>query len=270
MIEINLLPHEYRQAEGTPLPRLLTIIAGAVMVVVGGLLAANYRLVEIPKLLGMIAEKEREKKHLEEVQKRVAVLMVEKAAFEERVKSMRTLEDSRVLWGRVLHRLRLAMPKEGCVLRQMSYRGDAGPQPIGVATGRRYTMLLQGYTTGVSQLECSRKMLDFKNALSRQLDVARPKEEGLAPEAEGAPKAPPAGPPTAAPAAAPATEPLAGFSEWLGLRFEEPVIETWSMLPAGPPKPREAALAKLPLPSKALDFQMKVSFSLKPPATAFP
>ena len=50
MIEINLLPEELRQTEGTPLPRLVAIL-GSVVVACGlGVLVAFYHMVYIPRV----------------------------------------------------------------------------------------------------------------------------------------------------------------------------------------------------------------------------
>lgn len=44
MIEINLLPQEFRRVERTPLPRFIIIIVGVILIVGGGLFLVNKRL----------------------------------------------------------------------------------------------------------------------------------------------------------------------------------------------------------------------------------
>jgi Tfp pilus assembly protein PilN len=278
MIEINLLPTEHRQAEGTPLPRLLSIIVGMVLAAVGLLFMANYYMVEIPRKNQEIEALEHEKKDLEKVKKRVAELEAEKARYLEKVNSLRTLENSRIRWARVLDRLRASVPKEGgCVLRRFSYRPDMTPAPPGAVGGKRYNIQLTGTTSGGSELECRAKLLLFKEELMRNLQVAPPKPakgeaeaaEKTAAEGPGLPLAGAAekvagAPAAGAPGQAPAKGLPAGYSEFLGLRFEEPFVENYRMLDKGPPKPRDPKLEKL-LPPKGLEFLMSISFSLPPP-----
>jgi len=261
MIEINLLPQEMRQPEGTPLPRLLTIIGGVVLAVVGGLFGAQYYVVKIPQLRIMIADKERVKAQKGNVRERVAKLQGELTKIQEKVNSMQTLEDSRIRWARVLDRIRKAVP-EDCVLRRFSYRPEGAPAVAGVPTGKRYTISLQGATAGETTQQCTEKLLKLKSQLMQQLDVPITPETPL-PVVAPAPG--PAAPPAAGAAPAPGQLPP-GFSKWLGLKFEEPVIESKSPLSTGVGRPADAKLVgKLVAPAKGLDFSMTISFSLRAP-----
>jgi Tfp pilus assembly protein PilN len=248
------------------MPRLLTIIGGAVLAVVGGLFGTQYRYVEMPRLQLQISDLEREKTQKEKVRQRVADLQREMTEIQEKVNSILSLEDSRVRWARVLDRIRLAVPDD-CVLRRFNYRPEAAAAP-GVPTGKRFTISLQGAAAGETLQECNTKVLEFKKRLKQQLGVV---EAGTTPEAGPTPVTGPAAPapPGAAPAVPTGDQLPPGYSKFLGLRFEEPIIESMNPMTAGLPKPTDPKLAtKLVAPSKALEFSMTVSFSMKPPRQA--
>jgi Tfp pilus assembly protein PilN len=191
MIEINLLPQEMRQPEGTPLPRLLTIIGGVVLAVVGGLFGAQYYVVKIPQLRIQISDHERVKAQKGNVRERVAALQRDLSKIQEKVNSMQTLEDSRIRWARVLDRIRKAVP-EDCVLRRFTYRPEGAPVAAGVPTGKRYTISLQGATAGETTQQCTEKLLKFKSQLMQYLDVPTTPET---PVPVAAPAPPPEVPP---------------------------------------------------------------------------
>ena len=102
MIQVNLLPPEYRAAVGTPVVRFVAIVAG-VLLVVGATCAYAYthfiQLAKVRELQGLRAEEAKSK----EAQKaRSLSIQVEIAEYEQRRRAIQTINRSRVLWSRKL------------------------------------------------------------------------------------------------------------------------------------------------------------------------
>jgi len=109
MIEVNLLPEEYRRTEITPLPRLITIVVG-VIVVVGGffLLMQKYLNIRSAKALrddnrGRV---ERAEKVIEEYNR----LRSEINEIETRLSAIKDIWQSRLLWAIKLDQLADVVP----------------------------------------------------------------------------------------------------------------------------------------------------------------
>lgn len=101
MIQINLLPEEYRRADATPLPMFLTIIVG--VITVGFLLAwwlilsHSLRNVQI-KNDELISLRDKWKKEAEEVDR----ISKEIQAFEKRQETIINISKSKIMWSQKL------------------------------------------------------------------------------------------------------------------------------------------------------------------------
>ena len=102
MIQVNLLPEEYRKAEATPIARFLTIVVGAVIVTSG---VVTYGFVHYGKLKGAIdvrVEAEAEyinKKAQADISKS---LQAEIAGYEARRKAIQQIARARIMHSRKL------------------------------------------------------------------------------------------------------------------------------------------------------------------------
>lgn len=102
MIQINLLPEEYRKAESTPIGRFLTIVIGAVIVTSG---LVTYGFVHYGKLKGI--REVRVEAEAEYVNKKAQAdvsqsLQVEIAGYEARRKAIQEIAKKRILHSRKL------------------------------------------------------------------------------------------------------------------------------------------------------------------------
>ena len=247
MIEINLLPVELRQAEGTPLPRLISILSGALVFTLGCVLLANYLLVDIPRTEAFTREKKKEKDILKVTEAEVGKLNEEIAKIKEKVAALRVLYSSRIRWARMLYCFSKAIP-EGCVARNFRVSPEGGAPAEN--QGRRYRLDFQGYTTGETYTDCVKKLTDLSLSLEKEFEVGAV-QAGAAPGAGGLPPVPP------------------GYSEFTMLKFEKPVISSYPAV-AQPDLnvPANERKRYPPNPKAGCDFTMNMSFSLLPPPQA--
>lgn len=241
MIEINLLPDEMKRPEGTPLPRLLSILASVILMAVGGLLISKYYVVEIPKTKELIRGQEGEKKRLQQEVTRVEALDKEIEKIKAKVAAWHSLENSRILYARFLDVFSRAVP-EGCVITSFNLsldRAGAGNE------GKHFKISLSGMTVGNSQQDCQAKLRDVINDFKKTFQVADKK-----------PASEPAG----------AKDALPGYHKFLGLKFEEPRILRFT--PRGSPPSltgvNENDRKRFAMPENSLDFSMSFGFAMKP------
>ncbi len=243
MIEINLLPQELRRSEGTPLPRLLSIIVGVVLAVVGGLFISNYYFVEIPATVQKIKEEDRKLLTATTAAALVDAVDAKIVKIKGKVEALRNLQNGRVRWARVLDRFSRSIP-DGCVFKNLAVVAEGG----GLGTAQKFRLNFTGYTSGETEQDCYRKLREVLTKLDRQFEVV----EGTGGEdLEDAAVDLPEG------------ELPKGYSKFLRLRFDEPRIANWQMitmptiiLPKGEKKVRA--------PKRGLSFNMSMSFNLPP------
>ncbi|MBE7463492.1 MAG: hypothetical protein HS116_08310 [Planctomycetes bacterium] len=255
MIEINLLPPELRQSEGTPLPRLMGIIVGVVLAVIGGVFVSNYYFVEIPKANQQIDQLKKDKQTLLAQVEEVKKLEGEIASIKEKVAGLENLRNSRILWARLLDTFSQSVPSN-VTIRQISFAPDAAPQ-FGIPEGPRYRMNFTGLAAGESDQECANRHREFYTSLKKTFRVPDPDElskqlaaqQAAGPEANqvGSRKLPP------------------GYNEFLRMRYYEPVALSLQPIPM----PRLAVAAEtVVVPPRGLNFSFSMGFALPPPQGA--
>lgn len=246
MIAINLLPQEMRKPEGTPLPRLLTVLGGALVLSIGGVFAFQYYIVTLPAVRNSIATSQTEREAAQKVADEVDKLDASIRKVNQKVNALNNLLNSQLRWARLLDRFSRAWPEQ-CGVRtfRIQPEGAAVPNPT---AGKKFRLSLTGYTTGESDQECQRKVTEITANLMREFEVAAQKAAGAAPEE--APKAD------------------AGYSKFTGLKFDEPVLQRYVPKPEGIGEVtglKGAAKAQHKMPSRGLEFDMYMDFHMKPP-----
>lgn len=241
MIEINLLPNELRQAEGTPLPRLVTILVGVILVTMGGVVAFNYHFVSIKNTKRLIAGLNQKKTEYEAKAQEVRKLQDEINKATQKVAALRNLELSRIRWARLLYQFRKAIP-QGCVISSWQVKA-AGGAMAGGDTGKKYTIQLRGYTTGESDDDCTRMFREVSRNFQKYLrdsDVI-----------------------AAGPAGSPPVK-YAGFNKFVGLKFGTPVAGQVSFRAALSRPKLPEHMDEFQMPTKSMEFNISIPFALPP------
>jgi cell division protein FtsB len=102
VIQINLLPPEYRPRQGTPVARFVAIVAGVVVVACAGGAYAYTHFVELAKVKEMRGSREEEVKSKESQRDRSLALAKEIDVYAKRRAAIQTINRSRTLWSRKL------------------------------------------------------------------------------------------------------------------------------------------------------------------------
>jgi len=256
MIEINLLPADMRQAEGTPLPRLASILGGALAATLGVVLVANYYIIDIPKTRQSQKIEEDRKKSEEGKKAELDKIKEEITKIKVKVAALNNLERNRVRWARLLDVFSKCVP-DGCVVR--SFQIAAAGQAADGSTGRMFKLTITGFTSGDNNLECTRKLTDMWNTFKNQ----------MVPKDAAAPVVPPAGGPDPVAAQVGSGSSLPpNFHKQMALRFDEPVIKQYrpTVLPDIPPDQMNAEQRRRwRKPAMGLDFTIELTFALPPP-----
>ncbi|MCZ7647085.1 MAG: hypothetical protein M5U26_17820 [Planctomycetota bacterium] len=252
MIEINLLPPEMRQSEGTPLPRLMSIIVGVVLAVIGGVFAANYYLVEIPRTTQAIDQLKRDQATLQETVNKVQKVQGEIATVQNKVAGLENLKNSRVLWARLLDRFSRAIPDQ-VTIKFLNFSPDAAPAFATTPEGARMRMNFDGFTAGETDQDCANKHRELYNSLKKIFEV---------PEEAPQPTEPPP-PPPPSPEGLVLDRPLPpGYTKFLKLKFREPIATRFNPIPM---PGLAVAVENVRVPPRGLDFGFTMGFSLLPP-----
>ncbi|MCK6474739.1 MAG: DUF4407 domain-containing protein [Planctomycetes bacterium] len=262
MIEINLLPHELRQPEGTPLPRLLTAMGGVILAVLAGVVAAKFHLKDIPETREKIALQTAERDRLQKQVEQVNAIRNEINSINERVNALRNLANSQILWSRMLDYWAKAVPNN-CVIGRFTIRKDAGTGGGG-PMGTRFVTEISGFSVADTDTECDNQFRKFMNNIRSEFktNIDQP--------------GPPAAPDPNAPQLKPGQLPKE-YHEVLKLKFMDPEIR--NLAPGSSPKvwtmPASAAdgyelteeqVAKLPpVPKRQLKFEIAIPFYMPPP-----
>jgi Tfp pilus assembly protein PilN len=238
MIEINLLPPEYRPVEHTPLPRRLTIFVGVLLSCIGAAVCAWLAFVRIPNARtardGAQQEAQKKKEEANEVLSKEAKIK----SFDTRKNVLRELYSERVCWAKVLDRLAEARGKvdakmdagEGSVvLTSLELKRGAAAGPVGPGKRREVSQLVikgcvPSFDADPSADKLRNQYLQFVAALGEDKEFAD--------LFDGPPK-------------------LTG----------DRVIP--SLASAGAPGARDAG-QKMPMPKSGLEFE--VIYTFKPPA----
>jgi Tfp pilus assembly protein PilN len=247
MIEINLLPEELRQAEGTPPARLAAIMGSVVLACGLGVWASKYYMVDIPAEKNAIKACDSEiadlNKKLEEVKK----IDAEIETLKGKVAALNNLSDGRMRYARLFEKLCSSMP-DHVWFRSFAVTPDGGPSKFyrTAMGGKRYQIALSGYATAESgnPKDMENKMTELINTMRTQFGIPKDDER---------PKPNPDGTPAAD----------FGFNKFLGARFDPPKLLRYSFtkLPSPPPMTEKAKKLLNP-PTDGLDFQLNFCFEM--------
>jgi hypothetical protein len=234
MIEINLLPEDMRQAEGTPPARLAIIIVGVAIACVTSFFITKYYVVEIPKMLGEIKNRDVEIADLKKRKEAIDKVTAEIEELKTKVATLDKLIQSRVRFARVLDRLCDAVPPEGAWFRSFNVTADSSPAPIsaGPSLGKRYMINLTGYTVGNTDVDRVQKLSDLMMNLEKQFRERDVDKRGI--------------------------------NMFLNARFDRPRLVNRNFTPTiNPPQETDPKVLKaLKAPKEGIDFVMSMSFEL--------
>lgn len=236
MIEINLLPVELRQVEGTPPARLGAILGGIVVAGVLVVLVLKFYLVDIPAINLEIKNRESEIANLQERKKAVEAVIAQIETLEKKVKTLDNLIQSRVRFARVLDTLVNAMPKEGVWFRTFSIQPLVGGGGGLGAGGKKYQINLQGFTTAPSELDRRALLTELMNNMVDRFRVQD-------------------------------VDPKTGVSNFLGVKFDQPRLIGFTEVTSLPDLPIETdakivRALKPKMTKVALDFSMTLAFEM--------
>ena len=102
MIQINLLPPEYRPRTGTPVARFVAIVVGIVLVLSAGGVYAYTHFIELSKVRELKHSREEEVRSMEMQRDRSLRLQKEIDMYDQRRTAIQTINRSRTLWSRKL------------------------------------------------------------------------------------------------------------------------------------------------------------------------
>jgi len=102
MIQINLLPPEYRPRSGTPVARFVAIVAGVILVAGAGGAYAYTHFIELAKVQELKEARDEERRAKEMQRDRSLALQREITVYEKRREAIQTINRSRTLWSRKL------------------------------------------------------------------------------------------------------------------------------------------------------------------------
>jgi hypothetical protein len=102
MIQINLLPPEYRPRQGTPVARFVAIVAGVAVLACASGAYAYTHFIELAKVKELHAVREEESRAKEVQRDRSLSLLREIDGYEKRRLAIQTINRSRTLWSRKL------------------------------------------------------------------------------------------------------------------------------------------------------------------------
>jgi hypothetical protein len=242
MIEINLLPEDLRQTEGTPIARLAAIMASVVVACGLGVLIAFYYMVYIPRIKDDIKQREADIVNLKQRKEEVDAIEAQIAKLKEKVAALDNLNQSRMRYGRLLNKLCDSMP-EGVWFKGFSVTTDAagGGGPGG--GGKRYMITLQGTVTGATPVEMDKRITELVNGMVREFSIVREEWKG---------------PPGATP------PPLYGYSKELGAKFFRPEISSIQFINLPVPDLKPEVIKAINPPTTGLDFSMTFGFEMPP------
>lgn len=102
MIQINLLPPEYRPTTGTPVARFVAIVVGIVVILSAGGVYAYTHFIELSKVRELKRSRQEEVSSMEMQRDRSQRLQDEIDMYDRRRRAIKTINRSRTLWSRKL------------------------------------------------------------------------------------------------------------------------------------------------------------------------
>src|SRR5687768_3720433 len=113
MIQINLLPPEYRARTGTPVARFAAIVAGVVLLASASGAYAYTHFIELAKVKELRQTREDEAKGKEIQRDRSLALQTEIDAYQRRRSAIQTINRSRTHWYCKSDQIFLIVTKQG-------------------------------------------------------------------------------------------------------------------------------------------------------------
>jgi hypothetical protein len=240
MIEINLLPEELRQAEGTPPARFGAIIGGVVLACGFGFWIGKYYLVDIPGMKSDMEVVDREIAAKKKQKEKMQTMKDEIEKNDQKAKTLNNLIHSRIRYARLLNYLCKAVP-DNVWFKSFNVQADTSPPPTDLTplpNAKRYMISLTGFATastgsspGQARNEENVKLAELMNNLKKWFC-----EDGVDENQ---------------------------VSIFLGARFRQPrlITATVTTLPA-PLETDPVMLKALDAPKEGLEFSMTLSFEL--------
>jgi len=247
MIEINLLPEDLRQAEGTPLPRLVAIM-GSVVVACGlGVLCSFYYMVYIPRIKQEIQQREADIASKTKLKDAVLAIDDQISKLNEKVSALDNLTQSRMRYGRVLDKLANTTP-DGVWFKSFNVGPDSTSSSTGSISngGKRYMIKLAGTATGSTQQEMRKKLTDLVRNTEREFGIPKDAWKGALGEQQ------------------PVTY---GFSRELGATFNHPEIKDITYVASLPrlADVKPEVYKQLNIPTDGIDFNLEMTFQMPAP-----
>lgn len=245
MIEINLLPAEYRTVQATPWPRLLALAAGTALALVGGMFLARYHWYALPEarnhlafLNQQITQKQGVVDELAQIEKQLADLAARKTAIT-------NLQKARILWARLLDRFRrIINPLTPFAVQSFAVEDQGGR----AQDGRRFVLRFGALAGGSNMQDITARITQFVQQVNTGFQIsAAPSPTAVA----GAAPVPPA------PGMLPA-----GYHRDLKLKFTALDFPDYS--PQDFPWPEQLAKENLPRPAKAVSLSIAIPFFMQP------
>jgi Tfp pilus assembly protein PilN len=237
MIEINLLPEEYRQVEGTPAARLITILVGIAAACVLGILVFKFYFMDIPQMKTEIANRETEIKALTEQKKTVEGIIAQIDTLKLKVKTLDDLIQGRIRYGRLLDTLANAMPAEGVWFRSFSIQplNSTARAGFGSSAGKQFQINLQGFTQAPTEKERRDRLTDLYNNIENAFLVKD-------------------------------VDPKTKINKFMGLKFDAPRVVGFSEVTSVPEfkdaDPKILQALQPQITKQGLDFSMTLTFEL--------
>lgn len=149
MIDINLLPVELRPVDRTPLPRLMAILSGVLLVVLEGFFLVFLFLQWVPTEKNRLDVAQARVVDLRKEEEKIILIKGEMVRIHKRVESIGRLYDERFTWARLLDRL-----AEPTVLPDRIWINKLEFEPPRRGVIRRNAPKNQEIPAGTLRLEC--------------------------------------------------------------------------------------------------------------------
>jgi Tfp pilus assembly protein PilN len=165
MIKVNLLPAEYRKVDGPPVARLVTLVAGSVLVA-GSMLGWGW--VRFNVLREAAAQREvleGELKTVRDQAERSGQLLAEYKEYQNRRATIEKIAQSRILWSRKLDEFADIVQNKGDTKQYLVWLSAIRSGPARRADGGASL-----FTSGVSGGESYSRLSDFNRALKDTKD----------------------------------------------------------------------------------------------------
>lgn len=165
MIKVNLLPAEYRKVDGPPIARLVTLVAGAVLVAgsVGGW--GYVRLNVLSEAESQRVALEEELAQVKAQAERSAQLLAEYKEYQNRRATIEKIGQGRILWSRKLDELADIVQNKGDTKQYLVWLNA-----IRTGGARRSDAAASLFTSGISGGESYSRLSDFNRSLKDTKD----------------------------------------------------------------------------------------------------